>query len=303
MRNMILRIHTITRCLGTIVLLCAVIISGHAYGMSDGDKRNYLAWLEKLETGDAGSGACWGGACIGVLAVAPNGCSARGAHKHVDRAELMALAQCQFDCDGTCEIKDVGGKSDFITQRGSGYSGSSGDKFLWCATASSVERIKESECDGRNGKSYSQKSQAETEHQRLKKPASNSGITTYCHNSLTNEVYKKSGNVKCSGSDRKITKQEYVTSLDKVWCVHSGGSFKIDLNECKTLNGKGFSTRARAQDFEELRKLYEELSGQNIALRSVGRKLKDEIEEVKQELEILKTRYTELENKYKKLVE
>ncbi|SVA60700.1 uncharacterized protein METZ01_LOCUS113554, partial [marine metagenome] len=97
----------------------------HVSYMSDIDKQKYLDWLVKLAAGDA-EGACWGGECIGVLAVAPNGCWAKHPDMSASKARAKALEQCASSCDSdSCEIVDVGGESDFIKQSGPSVSSSS----------------------------------------------------------------------------------------------------------------------------------------------------------------------------------
>ena len=107
-----------------VTLILCLLPGSTSYAMSDIDKQEYLDWLVKLGAGDA-EGACWGGECIGVLAVAPNGCWAKYPDLSVDKAKAKALKQCTSACDSdSCEIVDVGGESDFIKQSGPSVSAS-----------------------------------------------------------------------------------------------------------------------------------------------------------------------------------
>ena len=273
--------------------------------MSDNDKRKYLAWLVKLAAGDA-EGACWGGECVGVLAVAPSGCWAKHPHKKVEQAKVAALNKCKTKCNRTCFIKDVGGTSSFIKGQDSSSStstSSSSSGKIWCATKRSVSHVSQYTCEFYKGKSFTYKSQADAEHKRLKgqSTASNSGTNTYCHDPTHNLFYKKSGNVRCSGSDNKITQQEYsnrrlnsssssstASSSGNIWCAHSGEPTYVSTWKCKSLTGKGFASRAQAQEYDKLNKAFEKLAGENMALHAVGRELVLEISELRQELERLR---------------
>ena len=137
------------------------------------------------------------------------------------------------------------------------------------------------------------------EHKRLKQEstASGSGTNTYCHDPNNNLFYKKSGNVSCSGSDNKITQQEFSnrrlkssteSSSGNVWCAHSGEPTYVSTWKCKSLTGTGFASRAQAQEYDKLNKAFDELAGENMALRAVGRELVLEISELRQELERLR---------------
>ena len=108
-----------------VALILGLLPGSTSYAMSDIDKQKYLDWLVKLAAGDA-EGACWGGECIGVLAVAPNGCWAKHPDMSASKARAKALEQCASSCDSdSCEVVDVGGESDFIKQSGPSVSSAS----------------------------------------------------------------------------------------------------------------------------------------------------------------------------------
>jgi S1-C subfamily serine protease len=94
------------RRLFTVLFWCVMMTSGHAYGMSDSDKKEYLEWIRDLGSFD------------GALAMAPNGCW-RARHGHgLYSAKKKALKDCEKQCQSaTCKIVDSNGTSAFIKQK------------------------------------------------------------------------------------------------------------------------------------------------------------------------------------------
>jgi hypothetical protein len=84
---------------------------------------------------------------------------------------FYASAKCA-DTDRTVS------EQEYSQERLKGTTTASGPDYVWCATASSVFLIKESECRYKGGKSYATYSLAQAEHQRLKAVATASSNQT-----------------------------------------------------------------------------------------------------------------------------
>jgi CHAT domain-containing protein/Tfp pilus assembly protein PilF len=93
--------------LSTVVFFITVTGVTHGYGMSDGDRDRYLAWVELLETGEA------------ALAIADDFIWAAGWGEQEQEAKYDAMTKCRgySKKPGTCRIVDVGGVSNFIKRK------------------------------------------------------------------------------------------------------------------------------------------------------------------------------------------
>ncbi len=140
-------------------------------------------------TGRSPDGAC-------AIAVASDGAWGADYGPTIDLAKSRAIHACKSVSSdpASCKIVDLNGQSDFIK------------KFVWCATAGYVLKVPESSCKHRHGKSFSTKSQAQAEHQRLKKQtttASTSGPkSVWCANryrafQTSSDYSKRHKYVKC----------------------------------------------------------------------------------------------------------
>ena len=159
------------RLIALSVLLVFGSVAYADYEMSDSQKQKYRDWLRSLDT-----------FYTGALAIAPNGCWYADGGGTRSQAKRAALKSCKKHCKSdACKVVDVNGTSAFIKQRGSSSSSSTASTsthYVWCATDVSVSKLYESSCRSRNGKGFSTKTQAQAEHQRLKKTTTASTVET-----------------------------------------------------------------------------------------------------------------------------
>jgi len=186
------------------ILLAATLllhgVGAHAEVVSVKDWKKYKSWAKAFyPERDV------------ALAVAPNGSNCSDAGRGQAQAKANALRCCKTSqhnpSNANCKIVAVNFKS---TNRSSSTASTSGSNSVWCVGANIVFEtmttvpwmffLDETYCRNKHGKGFSTKSQAEAEHQRLKKQTTTASTSSKVWCATKGEVW--STNASCGSGVR-----------------------------------------------------------------------------------------------------